>query len=365
MRNKSKILGKIPQYLLFRRSGFPKILPLNLTVSVSYRCNSRCKTCNIWKKQAREFTLEEFDKTFASIGKAPYWLTLSGGEPFLRKDIVDICSSAYHHFEPGIINIPTNGILYNTIPKRVEEIVKNCPESQIIINLSIDGIGENHDIIRGIPGNFEKSLKTFDALTALDYPNFSLGIHTVISRYNVHEIPTIYNYFKEKHPDSYITEIAEERVELDTIGAGISPSPDEYEKAINFLIDASAQEKYSGISGITQAFRMDYYNHVKMVLRKHQQVLPCYAGFASAHIAPDGDVWTCCIRADPIGNLRDVDYDFKKLWDNDRVRSQRVSIKNRECYCPLANAHYTNMLCDFGTLFRVGKRCATGNYTSQ
>jgi MoaA/NifB/PqqE/SkfB family radical SAM enzyme len=361
MKNKLLILEKIPQFLLFRKFGFPKILPLNLTVSVSYHCNSRCRTCNVWKKKTREFTLEEFDKTFASIGKSPYWLTLSGGEPFLRQDIVDICSSAYHHFEPGIINIPTNGILYNSIPDKVEKILKTCPESQIIVNLSIDGIGENHDLIRGVAGNFERSLKTFEALSALDYPNFSLGIHTVISRYNVHEIPRIYDYFQKKHPDSYITEIAEERVELGTIGADISPSPEEYEKAINFLIDAAEREKHSGIPGITRAFRMEYYNHVKEVLRQRRQILPCYAGFASAQIAPDGDVWTCCIRADPIGNLRDVDYDFKKLWFNERARKQRASIKNGDCYCPLANAHYTNMLCNAGTLIKVGKRCLTGN----
>ena len=202
MKNQYLILPKIPQYLLFRRFNVPKILPLNLTVSVSYHCNSRCKTCNVWKKKTNEFTVEEFDKTFASIGKSPYWLTLSGGEPFLRSDIVDICSSAYRHFEPGIINIPTNGILHNSIPKKVEEILTTCPESQIIVNLSIDGIGEDHDLIRGITGNFEKSMKTFDALSLLDYPNFSLGIHTVISRYNVHKIPQIYKFFQKKHPDS-------------------------------------------------------------------------------------------------------------------------------------------------------------------
>jgi MoaA/NifB/PqqE/SkfB family radical SAM enzyme len=362
MKKKYEILPKIPQFLLFRKLNFPKILPLNLTVSVSYRCNSRCKTCNVWKKKTNEFSLEEFDKTFASLKKAPYWLVLSGGEPFLRHDLVDICSSAYHHIEPGIINIPTNGILYNTIPKKVEEILNNCPESQIIVNLSVDGIGEDHDLIRGIPGNFEKSMKTYDALSALDYPNFSLGIHTVISRFNVHKIPQIYNFFKEKHPDSYITEIAEERVELDTIGANISPTPEEYEESIDFLINAVTHQKYSRISRVTQAFRIEYYNHVKKMLKQHQQIIPCNAGIASAHIAPDGDVWTCCIRADPVGNLRDVDYDFKKIWFNDRARKQRASIKNKECCCPLANAHYTNMLCDLGTLMRVGSRYLMSNF---
>ncbi len=356
MKNKYEIIPKIPQYKLFRAYNFPKILPLNLTVSATYRCNSRCRTCNVWKKKTNEFTADEFDKTFKSIGDSPYWLTISGGEPFLRDDIVEISCSAYHHFRPGIINIPTNGILHDKIPARVEDIVKSCPETQIIVNLSIDGIGEQHDNIRNVKNNFEKAFKTFDALRALDYDNFSLGIHTVISKYNVNEIPRIYEHLLAKDPDSYITEIAEERVELDTMGSGITPSLEEYSKAIDFLINKIEQEKYSGVSKMTQAFRLEYYDHVKKVLKEKKQILPCYAGFASAHIAPDGDVWTCCIRAEPVGNLRDADYDFKKVWFSDKAYRLRESIKKKECYCPLANAHYTNMLCDIGTMVRVAKR---------
>lgn len=356
MRSKAGILLNIPRYMLFRRFNTPKILPLNLTVSVSYHCNSRCRTCNVWKKKVNEFTLEEFDRTFASLQKSPYWLTVSGGEPFLRKDIADICVSAYHNFEPGIINIPTNGILSSTIPGRVEEIAKACPESQVIINLSIDGIGEDHDLIRGVKDNFAKSMKTYEALSALELPNLSLGIHTVISRLNVQKVPEIFRYFQERHPDSYITEIAEERVELDTIGTGISPSPEEYGKAIDFLLEATSSGTSAGISRITQAFRREYYRDVKEVLRTRRQVLPCYAGFVSAQIAPDGDVWACCVRADPIGNLRETDYDFSAIWFGERAKKQRASIKNQECCCPLANAHYTNMLCSPARLLSVGKR---------
>ncbi|MDY7039033.1 MAG: radical SAM protein, partial [Thermodesulfobacteriota bacterium] len=106
---------------MFRQFGFPRLYPLNLTVSLTYRCNSRCKTCNIYQKQVSEFTLQEFEKTFQSIGSGPYWFTMSGGEPFLRKDIVDICKSAYENCHPKIINIPTNGILSDTISERVKQ----------------------------------------------------------------------------------------------------------------------------------------------------------------------------------------------------------------------------------------------------
>lgn len=353
MNSKYNILTQIPKYKLFRALGYPKMLPLNLTVSVTYHCNSRCKTCNVWKKETQEFSFDEFDRTFKNIGHQPYWFTLSGGEPFLRTDLVEIAKSAYDHCKPGIINIPTNGILYQRIPQMVEEIIKGCPDSQIIVNLSLDGIGERHDEIRNVKGNFERAMKTYEALRALKYKNFNLGIHTVISVFNVSEIPQIYEYMQALKPDSYITEIAEERIELDTIGKGVTPDPEDYGKAIDFLISKMENETHTGVSKMTQAFRKEYYGMVKRVLAEKKQILPCYAGFTSAHIAPDGDVWGCCIKADPIGNLRDTGYDFGKLWGNEKASEMRRPIKAGDCHCPLANASYTNMFCSYGSLVKV------------
>lgn len=356
MNNKYNIFTYIPKCKLFRTIGYPKMIPFNITVSATYHCNSRCKTCNVWKKKVDEFSLEEFDTTFKNIGHQPYWFTISGGEPFLRKDIVDICRSIYYNCKPGIINIPTNGILYDRIPKKVQEIVENCPDTQIIINLSLDGIEEKHDQIRCIENNYEKAIKTYNGLRQIKANNFELGIHTVISQFNVHEIPNIYKKFQELKPDSYITEIAEERIELDTIGTGITPNLEDYSNAIDFLVRELKTQKFSGMSKITQSFRLQYYDIVKKTFKEKRQILPCYAGFASAQIAPNGDVWTCCIRAEPIGNLRDNDYDLKKIWLSDKAEMMRKSIKNKECWCPLANASYTNMLMDIDSLLNVIKR---------
>jgi len=343
-------------YPIFRKFGLPNTLPVNLTVSVLYSCNSRCLTCNIYKKRVDNLTVAEYDKIFKSLGRAPFWFTISGGEPFLRKDIVDICQSAYENCRPGIINIPTNGILHRFIPERVERIVKSCPDTQIIINLSLDEIGERHDEIRGYKNNYALALKTYHQLKSLEYPNLTVGIHTVLSKYNVHHISHIYQELIQLEPDSYITEIAEERVELDTVGLDIAPSYDDYAQAVDFLSKEIEKKSFSGISKVTQAFRLEYYRLVKQTLLKKTQVIPCYAGWASAQIAPDGDVWTCCVRAESMGNLREYNYDFKKVWSTPKARQLRASIRNKECYCPLANASYTNMLCSGGTLAKVIRR---------
>ncbi len=354
-----QVLRRVPLYQLSRKFGWPPVLPLNLTVTPSPRCNSRCLTCNIWKKQADELSLEEWDKVFQGLGRAPYWVTISGGEPFLNRELVAFCRSLYEHCRPGIINIPTNGLLHTTIPDAVEAIARSCPASQIIINLSLDGVGDQHDRIRGVPGSFEKFEKSYRALKRLRCSNLTIGLHSVISTFNVDDVASLYDYAFSLKPDSYVTEIAEERLELGTVGLEITPSPEQYSKAVALLVGRMAPQRFRGISRVTRAFRMEYYRLVKATLARRTQVIPCYAGWASAQIYADGQVWPCCVRADNLGNLREVDYDFRRIWFSEEARRVRRSIKNRECHCPLANASYTNMLCHYPTLLKVGWQVLT------
>src|SRR5262249_39820121 len=101
----------------------------------------------------------------------------------------------------------------------------------------------------------------------------------------------------------------------------------------------------------------------KRTLVEQRQIIPCMAGVASAQIAPNGDVWTCCIRAESVGNLREHGYDFRTTWNTVKANELRRSIKAGECYCPLANASYTNMLCHTPTLAggatKIGKEVVT------
>ncbi|MDZ4182913.1 MAG: radical SAM protein [Candidatus Cloacimonadaceae bacterium] len=347
------LLFRMMGYWFMKHLGFPKLLPINYTVSLLYTCNSRCSTCNIWKKKANNLTVDEYAKIFKSVGRAPYWITFSGGEPFLRHDIVEVVKTIYDISRPRIINIPTNGLLVKTIVDKTEAIAKACPKAQIIINVSIDGIENQHDEIRKVPGNYVKAVSTFNKLKSLKLPNLQVGIHTVISQFNVESFSLIANELLRLNPDSYITEIAEERVELDTVGMKISPSLIAYKSAIDYLIHRIKNSKYRGMSKITMAFRIEYYTLVKRILRDETQVLPCYSGVASVQISPDGDLWSCCIKAKNLANLRKLDYNFRSAWTSTEAELDRRSIHKKQCWCPLANAAYTNMLMDWRTLFRV------------
>ena len=349
-----KAISTIPSYYLFRSFGWPRKLPMNLTFSITNRCNSRCKTCKIYQKKSEELSLDEWRQIFHSLGKAPFWTTFSGGEPFLRSDFFELVRSLYEQCHPSIINIPTNGLLSDRITGVVKQIADYCRTSQIVINLSLDDVGENHDAIRGVPGNYEKAVQTFKALKGLGMPNLSVGIHTVISKFNVKRIPDIFENIMTLQPDSYVTEIAEERVELDNIGSDITPDSGEYAAAVDFLTRALGKDHLNRVGRMTRALRLEYYSLVKRILREKRPVIPCYAGFASAQISPDGDVWMCCVKGESIGNLKKVGYDFSKVWLSEKAKSIRREIKGVKCYCPLANATYTSMLHHVPTLSRVG-----------
>lgn len=349
------VLARIPAFQLQRAVGWPKMMPLNITLSPSPKCNSRCLTCNIWMKRENELTLAEWDKVLASLGTSPYWFTISGGEPLMYPKIVELALLAYKHCQPGIINIPTNGILRSG-PERVERILQGCPDSQVIINLSLDGVGEKHNFIRGVADNFEKFEERLEQYLELKqkYKNLAVGIHSVISVFNVQDLDELIAYADQSRADQFITEIAEPRVELDTVGLPITPDKESYAAAIDRLIDYVESKQFKGISKITEAFRVEYYNLVKRILDEEDQVIACYAGWASAQIYADGTVWPCCVRADDLGNLRDHEYDFGRIWHGDAIKEVRRSIKAKECHCPLANASYTNLLHDVPTMGRIG-----------
>jgi MoaA/NifB/PqqE/SkfB family radical SAM enzyme len=262
---------------------------------------------------------------------------------------------AYRHCRPEVITIPTNGMLTDRVLAMTERMCRECPKSSIGINLSLDGIGDEHDDIRGVEGNWALSMETWRQLKELQkqYPNLVLTVHTVVSRFNSHRFKEIFEGLQFLKPDSYITEVAEERVELDTVGWGITPRPDDYDEIADFLSQRARQNPAKGIAKFTQAFRAQYYQFAKRVLHERDQVIPCYAGWASCHIAPNGDLWSCCIRAEAVGNLRQHDYDITPIWRSAAMEQLRGSIKRKECACPMANANYANMLLHPPTVAKV------------
>lgn len=348
-------LLRIPAYKLMHAFGRPLVDPINVTISTTFRCNSRCLTCNVYERPVDELSAEEWDRVFRSLGRAPQWFTFSGGEPFLRKDLPDIIEAAWRRCRPSVVNIPTNGTYPERVIPAVERLCSLFGKTQLVINVSLDAVGERNDVIRGLKGDYEKASGTFRALKALKRPNLTVGLHSVVSRHNVATFPEIADALMAMGPDQYIAEPAEERIELQTIGTGITPRSAELDRALGHVERRLAERGDDGLPALTRALRLVYYRLARETVRRNEQTIPCYAAIASVHIGANGDVWGCCTRARALGNLRANGFDFRSIWSSAEAKEERRSIKAKECACPLANAAYTSILMDAGSLARVGR----------
>lgn len=367
--NRLQLLPRIAAHKLSRATGMPQATPVSMTISVTNQCNSRCKTCMIWElyrrepeKKKTEMTTDEYEAIFKSIKSPVFWFTLSGGEPCLRPDMVEIAAYIYKYCHPAILNIPTNGLLPAMIEDKISRVTDIYSKAMVIVNLSLDGVAERHDQIRGVPGNFEKAMDTYHRLVRLKktHSNLEVGVHSVVSKFNVDKLMDTYEYVtKTLGPDSYICEIAEHRNELYNTGDDISPDIPAYEEFVKKLSQGirADSSKWQGVPKLIQAFRLEYYNLLLKELKLGKQIIPCCAGFTTGHLSCYGEVWPCCIQADEasFGNVRDVGYDFMKVWRSQKAKLIRKMIKKGGCSCPTstANTHYTSMLCDPATMLRV------------
>jgi MoaA/NifB/PqqE/SkfB family radical SAM enzyme len=359
---KLPVLARLAGYRFSHATGLAQQLPINLTVSVTYSCPSRCMTCDIWQKKVDDLSCDEYAKIFRSLEKVPIWVTVSGGDQFLRADLPEVIRLIRQEIEPSIINIPMNGVVKERIFALLPRIAENSVGSQLVLNLSVDGIGEEHDRLRGAPGNFEK-LEDVAALIhdlKKTYDHVVLGVHTVISRHNVDRIAEVERDARARfRPDSYIAEVAENRVELGTMQKDITPDPADYRRAVQHLENTiRAHRSAHPVARLVESLRLEYYELAASVLEEKRQIIDCYAGWASAHLAPDGHVWGCCVRAESLGNVRDNGYDFRRVWFGPLADAFRDSVRRKECACPLANASYTNLLLDAPSLARVAANMA-------
>ncbi len=340
--------------------------PINVTYSVTKRCQSRCKTCFIWKHNKHEapeteLDLQTIDKLFRSIGWT-YFFNVSGGEPFLRKDLPEIIRSACQHMRPAVVHIPTNAIMPERIEETTREILniiqKEAPGTLLTIKPSFDGIGEQHNAIRGVPGNFEKLLDTIQRLNALknEYKYLHVGVGTVVSKFNQNDLDEIIKFAGKLGVNTYINEIAEEREEFFNLGSGITPDENSYRKIMLVFKEnvRSRMKNMKLLSRITTAMRLVYYDLAADILKEGKQVIPCYAGILNVHINSDGAIWPCAVLAynGEMGKLT-PENDFLDIWNSKEACLVRKSIKNGECACPLANQAYSNIIMNPKSLFKT------------
>jgi len=343
-------LAKIPLYRAFRRRGGPVLPPLAMSFVVTDRCNSLCKTCNIGRRYLDdpavadgELDLAEYTRIIRSLPRLT-WVTFSGGEPFLKPDFPEIVARMAELVRPSVINIPTNATLVRGTEAGVRKILSRLGSTRLVVNVSIDGVGSRHDEVRGFEGNFSLAERTLEALRALGDERLTVGVNTVLSRFNIEDADTIFDYVLAKlQPDSYVVELAQIRPEYHNAGDRIAPPPELAERALSSFVEKSERHARRGVSRLVRAFRKKYYRDVRREL--HDPVgHECFSAFTTCAVTAHGEVWSNTQRADPMGNLRDFDYDFQRLWRSPEADRARERIRSERCHCETSNVAYSNTL---------------------
>ena len=190
--------------LIFRTFNIP-LRPKQVVFMVTDRCNSRCRHCNIWKMKPVENPLspKEIEKIFGdNLFKDIRYVLCTGGELTTRNDLEDVILSIHRALPKATIQVSTNAIL----PERALNIVNIAMKNNIKLDVgvSLDGIGEEHDKIRGIKGNFERADMLLHRLVELREKykgrlNIAAGI--VISDLTIDSLQEVRDYTKKLNID--------------------------------------------------------------------------------------------------------------------------------------------------------------------
>jgi len=335
---------KYAKYLVKKKN----VLPIHLILEVTSACNARCITCFNWQKTNYKKptgpSLKELEKISLSLGNL-LWFSLTGGEPFLREDLTDIVAIFVKNNGAENITVPTNCLMPKRIAKMTEKILK-IYKKNLIITLSLDGIGELHDKIRGVKGNFQKFLETYKVLKDLQksYKNLHIGVNTTINSLNKDHISEIGDYVeKNLKVESHTLEL----IRGCSRDSNVKPPTLEYYiKNKRMLQDFMKKKSYYKVglkARLLKATKLYYHDYSIEVLKKKTQVIPCAAGRLSAVIDCNLNVYPCELYK-KYGNLKDFDYNFRKLWFSNNANKVRKEIINKCCYCTHSCFQFVTLL---------------------
>ena len=176
-----------------------------LWIAVTDKCNSRCRTCNIWAQKPIDnpLTPDEIYKTLSDpVFKDVDYIINSGGEPTVREDLIPFLRSEHLALPNAVIQLSTNGLQPEKVIKVVEYFHENFPSMKMEIGTSLDGIGADHDNERRVEGNYAKVTYLIDELIKLrekyGRDRLTIGFGTVVTDRTIDSIPALRHYADER-----------------------------------------------------------------------------------------------------------------------------------------------------------------------
>jgi len=317
--------------LLTHGVGFDVKKPTFLNLSVSNRCNAKCEMCDIWKHPSDDFTIEELQNYLENV-----YLTdirnfgITGGEPFLRQDLPLIVEKAVKYLPLlTVIGITTNGFNTERIKRTLPKMLALKPKKVALrITVSLDGIGETHNLTRGVPDVFQKVIKTIDYLktTFQNVENCVVDLACTITTANSdYDKLNELNEYASKRELPIIYRLA---VDVDRIfnkelikSFGAHSLNFRSEDVQKFLEERVVEQKY-GLRAAYYKMMLDYVNNPKAI-----RSISCKEKRDGVMIDSNGDIYVCSVSGKKIGNLAKNNAD--ELIGNARI--SRKEVRNNTC----------------------------------
>jgi MoaA/NifB/PqqE/SkfB family radical SAM enzyme len=305
--------------------------PTDAILAVTYRCDARCQMCNIWQIEPQEFlSVDDYAKVPSTLRD----INISGGEAFMRKDLVDIVKAVHDKCSGPRIVISTNGFREEQIVSKMENLRKHIPN--IGIGVSLDGIGEVHNKIRGIKKAYDKALGTLKALKEREFKNVRIGFTAMDD--NVGEMKKVYDLatsmgFQFTMAVAQNSEIYFSTQENQGVKNG------ELADALGYVI------KKELLSYHPKRWMRAYYEQGSLVFNEEgRRILKCSAGIDFFYLAPEGVVYPCLTVPSEMGDLKEKT--FEEIWESGRADEVRREIDGCEkCWmiCTARSALVRNM----------------------
>ena len=282
-------------------------------------CNARCAHCfypiNAGKN---ELTLDEIDKLTRTLPLIRL-LLIGGGEPFLRRDLSDIVRLYFERTRFFTCSVPTNGFGPDEITRAAETICGLDANLSFGVTVSLDGFRPFHDAVRRLPGLYDRAIATLENLLAVSrsLPNLTVGVTTVFMRDNQREFEAFADFIYETYrPHQHSINLIR--------GEAFDPAlKDNLDLDLYTRLTRQADGRYppgelrSGWRGARTRARREV-NHLRSeYIARQAKGGPfeqfCLAGEREFVLSEDGVLYGCELIGDPLGNVRDFDYDFRKL----------------------------------------------------
>jgi MoaA/NifB/PqqE/SkfB family radical SAM enzyme len=339
--------------------------PVFLNILITSVCDMRCVHCFFTEelddkpRKKLQMTTEQLQRVSETLGGKLPILVIAGGEPFTRKDLPEVVRAFYENNGLESVYLMSNGQIQKRILPDVQRILDECPKLNVTVALGIDGLKEEHEKIRQKPGSWDNAIDTARKLQAVkqEIPRLDIQTCTCFMNSNQERIFEWYDFLRyELKPD---------KINVNYIRPP-SAKPEECVidlaryRELGHLIDEDSRRgviknHYTGAGGYFKA-AVDIYMH-ELIARTEAEKKPqlrCFAGTTGGVIYDEGTV-SSCENLDPVGNLRDYDWNFWALWNSPELAVRRAKVKDG-CFCTHeSNCYYPSLAFNPKHLIQIKK----------